>query len=119
MDIDNFLKENTNKYGQIKNKDLQPIIAKLKKIIAKKTKNKKISRNDLKTILHESLTEIGWSEEQILSLNKTTKLSKQIMNNVSPGFFNYKPSGNRGIVAKPSNNKFFQGGSPGLGKGKS
>ena len=31
MDIDNFLKENTNKYGQIKNKDLQPIIAKLKK----------------------------------------------------------------------------------------
>ena len=41
MDIDNFLKENTNKHGQIKNKDLQPIIAKLKKIIEKKLKIKK------------------------------------------------------------------------------
>lgn len=119
MDIENFLAAYLNDQGQIKNKDLEKIVTHLKVIVRNKIKNKKVKRDELKKILHESLYEMGWSSKQISLLNTTKKVNKQKNNNVSPGFFNYKPSGNRGVVVKPSNNKFYQGGSPGLGKGKS
>jgi hypothetical protein len=108
MDIENFLAAYLNDQGQIKNKDLEKIVTHLKVIVRNKIKNKKVKRD-----------EMGWSSKQISLLDTTKKVNKQKNNNVSPGFFNYKPSGNRGVVAKPSNNKFYQGGSPGLGKGKS
>jgi hypothetical protein len=119
MDIENFLAAYLNEQGQIKNKDLKKIVTQLKVVIRNKIKNKKVRRDELKKILHESLYEMGWSSKQISLLNTTKKINKQKNNNVSPGFFNYKPSGDHGIAAKPSSNKFYQGGSPGLGKGKS
>ena len=116
MDVKEFLKESLNIQGQIKSRDLQKIIPKLKSIIDQKTKDKKIKRDDLIKILHDSLSEIGWDKEQIskLSKSKTFPDNKQ---NTSPGFQNYKPNGGR--VTNFKNGKFNQGGSPGLGKGKS
>lgn len=116
MDVEEFLKKNLNSRGQIRNKDLKKIIPKLKLIVDQKTKGKTLKRSDLIKLLHDSLREIGWNKEQISKLS-IPKRSSNNSKNISPSFENYKPNGGR--VTRFKNGKFHQGGSPGLGKGKS
>jgi len=116
MDVEEFLKKNLNSRGQIRNKDLKKIIPKLKLIVDQKTKGKTLKRSDLTKLLHDSLREIGWNKEQISKLS-IPKRSSNNSKNISPSFENYKPNGGR--VTRFKNGKFHQGGSPGLGKGKS
>ena len=115
MKVNEFLKNFLNPQGQIKNKDLKKIVPELKSIIEQKTKDKKIRRDDLIKILHDSLLELGWDKEQISELSKTKK-TQDSNQNTSPSFQNYKPDGGR--VTELKKGKFFQGGSPGLGKKK-
>ena len=116
MDVKEFLKKSLNIQGQIKKRDLQKIIRELKPIINQKTKGKNLKRDDLIKILHDSLSEIGWDKEQISKLSKS-KTSPNNKQNISSGFQNYKPNGGR--VTNFKNGEFYQGGAPGLGKGKS
>ena len=69
----------------------------------------------MRNILQESLREMGWNKEQILKLSKVPKSRVKYKKRTSPGFTIKKQDGT-GVVTKP---KFYQGGSPGLGKKKS
>jgi len=108
MDVKDFLKEYLNSQGQIKNKDLQKIIPKLKSIIDQKTKDRKIKKEDMRNILQESLSEMGWNKDQISKLSQISKNRIKVKKKTSPSFSNKH-------VIKP---KIYQGGSPGLGKKK-
>jgi hypothetical protein len=116
MDIDGYLKNHLNKDGHIKNKNLEELIAQLKSTISTKLQDKKPNRDNIKKILHDSLIELGWSREQILKLSKPTSRKKEHdPRKVSPSFKNYKNK-----IGQPKTNPNpYQGGSPGLGKGKS
>ena len=117
MDIDSYLKNHLNKEGQIKNKDLKELTTQLKSKILSKLQDKKFNRQDnLKKILHDSLKELGWSKEQILQLSIPKSKGKgQDSRKASPSFKNYKNK-----TGQPKTNpKPYQGGSPGLEKGKS
>jgi len=119
MDINEFLENTLNeKTGHIKKKDLKKIIPELKLIVQNKIKDKefkRIKREDMRNILQESLREMGWNKEQILKLSKVPKSRVKNKKQTSPGFTNKKQDGT-GVVTNP---KFYQGGSPGLGKKKS
>ena len=116
MDINEFLENTLNeKTGHIKKKDLKKIIPELKLTIENKIKDKKIKREDMRNILQESLREMGWNKEQILKLSKVPKSRVKNKQRTSPGFKTIKQDGT-GVVTNP---KFYQGGSPGLGKKKS
>jgi len=108
MDVKEFLKEYLNSQGQIKNRDLQKIIPKLKSIIDQKTKDKKITKEDMKNILQESLREMGWNKEQILKLSQVSKNRIKVKKRVSPSF-------SKRQVTNPI---FYEGGSPSSGKKK-
>ena len=109
MDVDNYLKNFLNKDGHIKNENLEKIIPQLKLIITPKLKDKKLKKENIKKILHDSLIELGWSKEQVLKLSKPKGRNKK--KNTSSG---WNKIGQSKIIPKT-----FQGGSPGLGKGKS
>jgi len=116
MDIDGYLKNHLNKDGHIKNKNLEELITQLKSTISIKLQDKKPNRDNIKKILHDSLIELGWSSEQILKLSKpTSRKNGHDPRKVSPSFKNYKNK-----IGQPKTNPNpYQGGSPGLGKGKS
>tara|TARA_B100000609_G_C17049702_1_gene348314 strand:+ start:367 stop:720 length:354 start_codon:yes stop_codon:yes gene_type:complete len=117
MDINGYLKDYLNKDGHIKNKNLEELITQLESIISTKLQDMKINRRDnIKKILHDSLMELGWSREQISKLSKPKSIGKgQDTRRVSPSFKYYKNK-----TEQPKTyTKPYQGGSPGLGKGKS
>ena len=114
MDINEFLENTFNeKTGHIKKKDLKKIIPELKLIVQNKIKDKefkRIQREDMRNILQESLREMGWNKEQISKLSQISKNRIKVKKKTSPSFKNLKN--------KFTNPKFYEGGSPGLGKKK-
>jgi hypothetical protein len=119
MDINEFLKNSLNEEtGHISKKGLKKIIPELKLIVQKKIKDREfkgIKREEMKIILQSSLREIGWNKQQISKLSKIPKSRVKNKQRTSPGFTDKKQDGT-GVVTNP---KFYQGGSPGLGKKKS
>ena len=117
MDIDNYLKNYLNKDGHIKNKNLKEIIPQLKSLILPKLKDKKLDMENMKIILHDSLSELGWSKEQILKLSKPRGRSKKKSKSINK---QYGTSRGWGKVGQSKTTpEIYEGGSPGLGKGKS
>ena len=118
MDPTIYLKKFLNEQGQIKNKDLKKIIPELKKILNKKIHKEgmKIRRDNIKELLHEALSDMGWDINQINTLSEAKNKIPNASQDLSPSFKNYKPDGGR--VTRYKNAKIVQGGSPGLGKKK-
>tara|TARA_B100000795_G_scaffold189298_1_gene144107 strand:+ start:2654 stop:3007 length:354 start_codon:yes stop_codon:yes gene_type:complete len=117
MDIDNYLKNYLNKDGHIKYKNLEEIIPQLKSLILPKLKDKKLDTENMKIILHDALSELGWSKEQILKLSELRRRSKKKSKSINKQYGTSRGWGKVGQIKTTP--EIYQGGSPGLGKGKS
>tara|TARA_B110000263_G_C14815840_1_gene288535 strand:+ start:46 stop:384 length:339 start_codon:yes stop_codon:yes gene_type:complete len=105
-----------NKRLGVTKNNYKKLIPQLEKVISTLPKDGKNN----KELLREGLKKIGWSDNEIRNFSKLKSrdhLQKKYNPNqkTSPSFKNYKNK----VGQSKTNPKPYQGGSPGLGKGKS